>query len=352
MKRKNPLALVVNRDGEIWSPQGKVGYADSKLTMEKLNAVGADQNITTLTTVLPTIIEQKFYEMPLADIVDIEVGQGNPFNTTLFNWTTEIRGGDFEAGLVNMAKNRADANADDIAVSPTERKVIGWKKDVNYNIFEEGTFAAGTKNMDYAQAKYRARKKQYDLGIQDTVNFGLKSDQANYPGILTQSEVTSNTTLITKTLSSMTANELNTVVAGLLPAYMNECAYTDKPNVFMIPAGDYYGLTSQMSAEYPMKTKLEILEDALRRGTGDGNFKVIPNAYCMKANNATITGLNKNRYVLYRKDPDRLIMNVPLDFTVTLPGTINGFDYTSAAYSRFTGVKLFRPKTMLYFDFA
>jgi hypothetical protein len=41
---------------------------------------------------------------------------------------------------------------------------------------------------------------------------------------------------------------------------------------------------------------------------------------------------------------------VPLDFTVTLPGTANGFDYTSAAYSRFTGVTALRPLEMLYMD--
>ena len=272
------------------------------------------------------------------------------FSATLFNWTTSIKGGDFEAGLINMAKNRADANSDDIAVEPTERHVVGWKKDVNYNIFEEGTFAQGTKNLDYAQQKYKARKKQYDLGIQDTVNFGLKIDPVKYPGILTQAGVTSNATLINKALSAMSAAEFNAVIAGLLPAYMDECSYTATPNTFMIPADDFYGLSSQMSAEYPLKTKLEVLQDALKTATGNGNFKVIPNAYCSQKYNSHIAGLNKNRYVLYKKAPDHLIMNIPLDFTVTLPGTINGFDYTSAAYSRFTGVKLFREKTMLYFD--
>ena len=350
--KNTTLPLVVNREGEIWSPKGIVGHTDSKKDIEFLNSIGVDQTITTMTTILPTIIEQKYYELPLADIVDIEVGQGNPFDAVLYNWTTSIKGGDFESGLINMAKNRADAVADDIAVEPTERKVIGWKKDVNYNIFEEGMFARGTQKLDYAQEKYKARKKQYDLGIQDTLMFGLKSDQTNYPGILTQSGVTSNTTLITKKLSSMTSSEFNALVAGIMPAYMNECAYTTTPNVFMIPAEDFYGLTSQMSDSYPLKTKLEILQDAFKQATGNGDFKIIPNAYCSKTNNSAITGLNKNRYVLYRKAPDHVIMNVPLDFTVTLPGTINGFDYTSAAYSRFTGVKLFRPKTMLYFDFS
>ena len=344
--------LVINREGEIYSPKGLIGHADSKKDIEFLNSIGADQTITTMTSILPTIIDQKFYELPLGNLVDIEVGQGNPFSSVLYNWTTSIKGGDFESGLINMGKNQADTNADDIAVEPTDRKVFSWKKDVRYNIFEEGNFAAGTQNLDYAQEKYKARKKQYDLGIQDTVMFGLKADQAGAPGLLTQSGVTSNTTVITKKLSTMTATEFNTLVASLLPAYMKECAYTARPNRFMIPASDFYGLSAQMSETYPLKTKLAVLTDALKEATGDGSFEIVPNAYCDKEYNAKITGLNKNRYVLYRKAPDHLIMNIPLDFTVTLPGTVNNFDYTSAAYSRFTGVKLFRPKTMLYFDFA
>lgn len=343
--------LVINRQGEIWSPRGLVAHADSKSEMEKLNAIGADQVVTTMTSVLPTIIDQKYYELPLADIVDIEVGQGNPFDAVLYNWSTSIKGGDFESGLINMAKNKADANSDDIAVEPIERKVVSWKKDVNYNILEEGNFARGTKNLDYAQEKYKARKKQYDLGIQDTLMFGLKLNPSDYPGILTQPEVTSNLTVITKALSTMTATEFNTFIAAIIPTYMKECAYTARPNTFMIPAEDFYGLSSQMSPEFPVKTKLEVLEAALKGATGDQGFKVIPNAYCSKEYNKHIVGLNKNRYVLYRKAADHVIMNVPLDFTVTLPGTANNFDYTSAAYSRFTGVKVFRPQTMMYFDY-
>lgn len=343
--------LVVNREGEIWSPQGLVAHTDSKTEMEFLNSIGADQSITTLTQVLPEVIQQKFYEFPLANVVDIKVGRGNPFSATLFNWTTSIKGGDFESGLIGLAKHRADANADDIAVEPTERKVIGWKKNVEYNIFEEGTFGAGTQNMDYVQELYKARKKQYDLGIQDMVMFGLKSNQADYPGILTQADVTSNGDVITKKLSEMDAAEFNAVIAKILPAFMEEGAYTVVPNTLLIGASDYYGLTSQMSETYPLKTKLEVLRDALRTATGNANFTIQPNAYCDKKYNAKITGLNKNRYVLYAKQADNLVVDVPLDFTVTLPATVNGFDYTSAAYSRFTGVKLFRKAAMLYFDF-
>lgn len=348
--------LVVNRTGEIWSPKGIVAHADSKREMEYLNSLGVDQPITTLTTILPTIIEQKFYEMPLADIVDISVGQGNPFSNVLYNWTSGIEGGDFEQGLINMASNSSNTMSDDIWVEPTERKVIGWKKNVNYNIIQEGTFSQGTQNMDLVQAKYRARKKEYDLGIQKLVNVGLTVNNTDYAGILTQSTATSDSETITKLLSAMTDAEFVTFLSKLIPTFQKNCNYVAFPNRFLIPQNDYVALGSMPirytdgAVPFVGATRLQMLENVGKSFTPD--FKVVGSAYAMKENNAKVAGLNKNRYVLYNKKPDTIAMDIPLDFTVTLPGTANGFDYTSAAYSRFTGVKAFRPLEVLYFDFA
>lgn len=347
----NTMALVVNREGEIWSQKGLVAHADSKKEMEYLNSLGVEQSITTLTAVLPTIIEQKYYELPLGEYVDITVGQGNPFAATLFNWTTGVEGSDFESGLINMTSNHSNTMADDIAIEPVERKVVSWKKNVDYNILQEGTFNAGTQNMDYVQAKYRGRKKQYDLGIQNTLFYGLKSD-SGVKGLLTQADATVNTTLITGKLSDMSTADFLTLVANLIAVYQNNCNFTAMPNRFVIPQDDYLGLCKFTSETFPLagSTRLQVLENAVKMYTPD--FKVLGSAYGMKAKNAGVAGLNKNRYVLFKKAPDTITMDIPLDFTVTLPGTANGFDYTSAAYSRFTGVKLFRPKEMMYFDFA
>ena len=348
--------LIINRVGEIWSPKGLVAHADSKREMEYLNSLGVDQPITTLTSILPTIIEQKFYEMPLADFVDISVGQGNPFDNILFNWSTGIEGGDFESGLINMASNTSNTMADDIFIESIERKTIGWKKNVNYNILQEGTFSRGTQNMDYVQAKYRARKKEYDLGIQKLVNVGLTFNNVDYAGILTQQGVTADSETIDKKLKEMTDTEFVTFLSKIIPAFQKNCNYVAYPNRFLIPQDDLVGLGS-MPVKYtdgaiPFVggTRLQMLENVGKSFAPD--FKVVGSAYAMKDNNGKFAGLNKDRYVLYNKKADTIAMDIPLDFTVTLPGTANGFDYTSAAYSRFTGVKAFRPQEVLYFDIA
>jgi hypothetical protein len=62
--------------------------------------------------------------------------------------------------------------------------------------------------------------------------------------------------------------------------------------------------------------------------------------------------LNKNRYTLLSYDEDSLRMDIPVDYTNTLQNTVNGFNFQSAAYGQFTGLKAYRPKEMLYFDWG
>jgi len=348
---KNPLALVVNREGEIWSPQGLVGHADSKSELEYLNSIGVDQSITTLTSILPTIIDTKYYQLPLADFVNISVGQGNPFVSTLYNWSTQIVGGGFESGNIDMASNKANTESDSIVLEPITRDVMSWKKDVNYNIFQEKTFSQGTQNMDFIAELYKGRKKEYDLGIQELLFFGLQTN-TKYKGLLTLSGVTANTALITKKLSDMTTAEFAAFIGSLLSVYQTNNDYTAMPNRFVIPADDYVGLTKFTSEIYPVagSTRLEVLTNCIKTFAPD--FKVLGSAYNIKAKNAAVSGLNKNRYVLYNNASDTIAMDIPVDFTVTLPGTTNGFDYTSAAYSRYTGLTAFRPLEVMYFDFG
>ena len=67
---------------------------------------------------------------------------------------------------------------------------------------------------------------------------------------------------------------------------------------------------------------------------------------------AAQSGLGVQRYVLLHKDADTLALNIPVDYTATLANSINGYHWENAAYGQFTGVKVFRPKEVLYFDFT
>ena len=349
MKHTQPLA--VNRFGDVWAPDRYVGNLKDAETVEFMNSLGADQTITTLTQILPKIIEQKFYEIKLSDYFSVAVGQGNPFSEELFNWKTGVVGDDFESGLVNTVNANSNKYADDIQVEPYRTKTFTWIRDVQWNIIQEKVFSQGTQNLSYVQAKYSARKKQYDLGIQRVGMIGLKTNQADAPGLLTQASVPVNTTLITTKISSMTTAQLDALVADMIGDYVDQTEYTATPDTLVMPAKDYYGMTSATTSQFPIKSKLTYLKDAFSEAVGR-EFKILPLAWAQQTNNAAIANLNKNRYVLYNNSPDTLEMQIPLDFTLTTPGTANNFDYSSVAYSRFTGLRVFRPKEVQYFDYT
>jgi len=345
-------AMLIDYEGNVWSPQGLIAHSDSKREMEYLNSLGVDQSITTLTSVLPQVIRQKRHTTPkpLESYVKFAVGQGNPFTATLFNWKVGIAAGAFENGLIEMASHDSNKAGDDIWVEPISRYVTTWKKDVTYNIINTGTFAAGSQLLEYTTENLKARKELYDKGIQDMTFWGLSSNVTKFPGLLNQSGVSINTTLITKYLKDMTTAEFNNVLGEFIQKYRENCNYTAYPDKFLIPEIDFNGLAKQYSEVNGARVnRLQMLEEALS-STAMRKVEVLPSVYAMATNNAAISGLNKDRYVLYNSDEDSVIVNVPIYFTVTMPGTCNNFDYTSAAYSRFTGVNTLRPLEMLYLD--
>lgn len=350
--------LSVNGQGQVFDMSGRIWDASSKSNMQMMqNSLGAEQTVTTLTTILPTVIKTKYYPDNLtpSEFVDINVGQGNPFAQEIMNWTLNVNGDDFESGLINEGQAASHTNSDNFAIEPIKQKTIGWKKNVVYDVMSQGMFDNAARVIEYVQTQYEARKKQYDYGFTQAFFFGLKSQQLNFDGLLNQTTVNSKSDIITKYLKDMTADEFNTFLSKVYAAYQENCNYTAEPTDFVIPAIDYTGLAGTfMSAGFPIpgSTRLEVLENAFKMATGNGNFRVRKLAYGDQVKNASIRGLNKNRYILYKKAPDSVICNVPLAFTVTLPGTCDSYQYTSAAYSRFTTIKALRPLEMLYFDFT
>lgn len=309
-----------------------------------LNAMGIDIDITTLTTAIKSVSEQVFFEVPPDDFVPVVVGEGR-FAFQLLKFMSYSMGGDFEQGIINQGTASAQLSQTDAGVEGRILKIHSWAKGINFNLMEVGTAAAGG-NWDIITEKEKSRKKNWDLGIQKIAFLGSRNlPECN--GLLTLPNVSSNLTGITKSISSMTAAEYKVFVAGLYEAYRENSSYTAEPDTFVIPEADYNGLASPISADFPFQSKLEYLTKALNEITGH-SVAVKKLAYA----NAAQSGLGVNRYVLYKKDPDTLAMNIPMDYTSTMAGSINGFNWENAAYGQFTGVYAYRPKEILYFDYA
>lgn len=315
-------------------------------------SLGYQIALDTLTFIKKQITEQKFYEVSPADYVPIAVGDG-AFSQSILTNLTVSTARDFESGIINQGSANARLDSADAAISSKTVQVINWAKAVGYSVFEIEQ-ALQSNNWDVIESKHRSRKKNWDLGIQKVSFLGLSSDQDTVPGLLTQtsSNVNSDTTTITRKISEMNPAQFAAFVTAIVAAYQANCAYTAMPTHFIIPQDDWLGLSSPVSAEFPFNSKLEYLKKAFAEIV-PGGVKMLPLVYGIPDYNDSIlgSGAGLHRYCMYRYDPETLRMDIPVDYTTTQPNTLNNFQFQDAGYGQFTGVGVYRPLEVLYFDF-
>lgn len=339
-----PHVRILNSKGEpivLNALEKKVANVNQRI----VNALGFDINITTLTTIMKKITEQKFYNVPFADYLPVRVGEG-AWSSSLETYRSFMLGDDFATGIINTASNDARLASADAGVDSINVKVKNWAKTVSYTIFDIEQ-ASKSGNWDLIAAKEMSRKKNWDLGVQEVAFTGLTGD-TSVTGLLNQAGVTNNTTLITELISGMTAAELNTLLTGLLSAYRTNCNKTAMPTHFVIPENDYLGLAAPSSSDFPIKSKLALLLETLQTMTQNPDFKVLPSAYAQDFLGTS----GAYRYALYSYDEYSLRMDIPVDYTNTIANSLNNFQFTSTGYGQFTGAMAYRPLEMLYFTFG
>lgn len=307
------------------------------------NALGAKIDITTLTSIIKSITSQKFFEIAPADYIPVQVGEG-AWNVELTTFRSYNLGGDFEEGIVNTGANNARLAQADAGVDAITVQIKNWAKGVTWSK-PELEYAQRAVNYDLITAKEKSRKKNWDLGVQKAAFIGLNT--TGVEGLLTQSGITPNTTTITKPISTMTGAELKAFCAAVLGVYRANCNYTAWPTHFVIPESDYLGLAAPSSADYPLKSVLQVLQETFQTMTKNLNFQIMPCAYGDAAN----LGLDLQRYALYNADPESIRMDIPVDYTSTLANTMNNYQFESVAYGQLTGVKAYRPAELVYFQY-
>ena len=307
---------------------------------------GYQEAIDTLTFIKSKVVEQVFYEVPPAEYVPIAVGDGAFMQNILTNQVISASGNFFD-GVINQGAGNDKISAVQAAVNPVTVPVKNWAKSLGYSIFEiEQALAA--MNWDYITGLESARKKNWDLGIQETAFLGDPTD-VSVLGLLTQPDVNVNTSVITKPISAMSASEFNTFISTIISAYLTNANSTVLPDTFVIPLSDWVDLAGPVSETYPNVMKIEWLQKAFDK-ICQKKVNILPLAYCEASQNAS-RGVNKNRYALYRKDPETIRMDVPVMYTSTAPNTANNFQFQNVAYGQFTGVKAYRPLEVLYYDY-
>ena len=340
------MALIMNAKGEKVAAESLLNDRELANAEMLSNAVSEQQgykvDITTLTAVLKTVAEQKFYQIPFADYVPVRVGEGTAWASTITGFRSFVTGGAFEKGYINQG-NSVRLSTTDAAVDALTVPVYTWAKELSWSIPEIAE-ASRTGVWDIVSAKEKSRKKNWDLGIQRTVFLG--SADGVLQGALNQGEVTVNTSLMTASLSTMTTAQLNTFAASVLEAYQANCNYTAYPDFMWVPKSDYNGLATYTS-EFTLLSRKEILERAIASITGK-EFEILPLAYA----SASMSGgvLTYDRYVLGRYDEETIRFDIPVDYTATVANSIEGFTYRNVAYGQHSGVLSLRPQEFLYMD--
>jgi hypothetical protein len=305
--------------------------------------------IDTLTYLRKEVSKQVFYEVPFADYVPVAVGEGAFAQNILTNLSFS-NSGTFASGIIGSGGGNERLATATASVASKSKPVVNWAKQAGYSIFDVEQ-ALMANNWDFIQAQHEARKENWDLGLQAVSFLGLASD-TRVTGLLNNADCTINTALITAPISGLNAADFATFVRTLISTYFTATNSTRMPTHFAIPYTDYLGLQVQLpgTAGTLNVSMMEYLEKALKAATQNPNFTIYPLAYCDAVNN-TGYGINKQTYCLYNKDPRSLLMDIPVDYTVTQPNSTNNFQFQDVAYGQFSGVGVLRNLEVLYFRY-
>jgi hypothetical protein len=340
------MNIPIGRVQELWNTPSN-GAIDSA-------TLGYQYTIQTTTLIRAEVVEQKFYEIPFAQYMPVIPGEAAWMETIKTNLVYKL-GGTFEQGIVNTGSNEQVFTKVNVGTAPVTQTVALWAKAYDYSVFEVNK-ALALNNWDVVRGKMEALKTDWDLGLQQLSFLGMLSDNTNFPGLLSQANVNINLSVITKNISTFanSGGDMNTFVSAVLAAYFaNSNNTTFRPDHFAMPIDDYLGLAQFVNPAFPLagSMMIDVLENAFKKITGNTAFVIYGVLYAKMSVNAGVWTTNgTQRYILYRKDPKSVRMDLPQDFVLAAPVPVGPVTFEGLGYGQFTGVVAFRPAEMLYFD--
>jgi hypothetical protein len=307
---------------------------------ENFANAGFEQQITTTTQMLAKVLETDYYELngqKLSDFTPIEAGFG-AFSTEISQFATKATGTDFKACLINPTAGAINQDGHtDIEVG-NQKYPNNFFRDT-FSISREGMEIA-SRNLipfDIYEQKERARKKKFQLGLQEAWFLGL-GDGRSF-GLLNQPDAIVDTFTMQKNLSEMTDDEFATFVSTIRGYYDNVTNSTAMFDRLMLPQQEYFKL-DKIYGSFGLSRR-SILEDVMKETNG----KIVYTRY-----NATAGTSNKGRYALYKADPDYIEGFIPLDYTPYPLYPVNALDMVSNCMAQFSTPNLKRKNTLVYLD--
>lgn len=308
---------------------------------------GVVQTVDTITDIVYGVVKTKYYELAgqkLTDFINIDASGRGAYMGTISQFVDAYVGSPFEQCIINPASTgiHNDATAD-IAVDMIEARNNFYRQKYSVSNEELKMAAANRVAFDVIEQKEKARKKNWDLGLQRVLFNGL-NDGRTY-GLLNQSGVTVNTSLLPKATNAMTVAQLQAFAGGALAAAFANSNQTIMPNRWLMPTSEYMALGVPYGSTFGMPTVKEVLEKAFIAAGAPDDFKIVHAKYC-----EGIGGQSKGRHVFYNTDTDNIIMHTPKPYTPHPLYAQGALDMVSDAEGQFTGVWVKRTGSVLYAD--
>lgn len=312
----------------------------------RVNDLGYDQIITTLSAVETRVARQKNIEFGIEEAIDVVEGVGAWKEQGVY-FKSFANGGDtLDSWRIDQAQMGATKSQATASLAKETYPLMFLGKMIAYTRVElEQAAASGIWNA--IEEKSWARRREFDLRFAELVYKG--TSDGIYHGLLTLPNVHTETdTIITKRLSDMTDAEFDTALKAIFSMSYTTADYTAKPNRFLIPELDRIGLAATWSS-YGTGfaqgiTRLQRLEEAFRNYTGDAGAKVIGTNFA----NAALNG-GVETYAMYRKDPFELKIEMPVPFGIYPGASVDGFNFQNTALAQVSGVVSKYEKQFVYF---
>ena len=312
----------------------------------RVNDLGYDQIITTLSAVETRVARQKNIEFGIEEAIDVVEGVGAWKEQGVY-FKSFANGGDtLDSWRIDQAQMGATKSQATASLAKETYPLMFLGKMIAYTRVElEQAAASGIWNA--IEEKSWARRREFDLRFAELVYKG--TSDGIYHGLLTLPNVHTETdTIITKRLSDMTDVEFDAALKAIFSMSYTTADYTAKPNRFLIPELDRIGLAATWSS-YGTGfaqgiTRLQRLEEAFRNYTGDAGAKVIGTNFA----NAALNG-GVETYAMYRKDPFELKIEMPVPFGIYPGASVDGFNFQNTALAQVSGVVSKYEKQFVYF---
>ncbi|MDR3079273.1 MAG: DUF2184 domain-containing protein [Rickettsiales bacterium] len=278
------------------------------------NRQGYLQVLTTLTGLDQKYSEQQYYKVDLTQYIDFEIGE-EPFRESLLK-SRELKTKKISYGFVDLEKLRV------------------------------------TQNFDLVEARLESRKKSWDLMIRDRVFLGSRRNP-RIRGLLNLEGIAVDTSTLTAELSALAPADVQGVVVKMVALARRINNGTATPNTLIIPEDDYIrcSQSNEQSNEpnFQLKTRLGYLQECFELATVGlgraGGFRILPNAFA----DSDIGGPNKGKYLLYSRDMDTMVFDIPIPFTTKSFVTSDQMNWESVALGQVGAVRLFRPAEVVQF---